>query len=79
MTRFDMTAQHFPTPPAIQAHDVLGADRLPDRDCWVSLWLRLGCCPDRQQRLIDRVDERRYVGWRDLVLADVSADDLSDQ
>ena len=41
------------------------------------LWLR--SFPGCEQGQIHRVDERRYVSGRDLVLLDVAANDLSDQ
>jgi hypothetical protein len=71
--------QHFAPPTAFKAHDIVGANRLADRDSRAAFWLWFGSFPDCKQRLIHRVDERRYVSERDLVLLDVAADDLSNQ
>jgi hypothetical protein len=59
--------QHLGAASALQAHDIIGPHRLPDRHCRGSLWFQFASFPGGEQRSIDRVDERRNVGWRDLI------------
>ena len=75
----DMPPKHLPTPAAVQTHEVLGTNRLPDGNSGGAIlpWLRRfpGCCRGQ----VNGVDQRRNVGWCDLVILDVAADDFSDQ
>jgi hypothetical protein len=72
-------AQHLGPLSAFQTDNVVWADRLPDRNSRGAILLRLRSFPGCEKGSVNNVNERRYVGWRDLVLLDVTADDFSDQ
>lgn len=71
--------QHLGPASAFKADDIVWTNRLPDRDSRGAILLWLRSFPGCEQGLVHGVDERRYVGWRDLVLLDVAANDLGDQ
>jgi hypothetical protein len=73
-----MPTQHMPPPTAFEANNIVASNRSPDRHRW-GRRLRFERFPQRQQRLIDRVDERRHVRWWKVVFLDVTAYDLGNQ
>src|SRR5215471_5735838 len=74
-----MPTQHLGPPPAFKADNVIEAKRLADGDRWGAFWLGFGSFPGCKQGLVHGVDERWDVGWCNLVVRDVAADDLSNQ
>jgi hypothetical protein len=60
--RLDVPTQRMPLPAAIEANNIVARNRTADGYRW-GRRLRFRRLPQRQQRLIDRVDERRHVGW----------------
>jgi hypothetical protein len=57
----DMPTQNLPLPAAFEANDIVARNRSPDLHRWIAR-LRFRRFPQRQQGLIDNVDERRHVG-----------------
>jgi hypothetical protein len=74
----DMPTQNLPLPAAFEANDIVARNRSPDLHRWIAR-LRFRRFPQRQQGLIDNVDERRHVGGGKLAFPDVTSDDLGDQ
>jgi hypothetical protein len=72
----DVATQRIPSPTASEANDIVVRHRSADRHCW---GLRFGWLPQRQQGLIDSVDERRHFRRGKRVPSDVTADELCDQ
>jgi hypothetical protein len=73
-----MPTQNTPSPAAFKTNNIVAGHRSADRNYW-DRRLRFRRFPKRQQRLMNSVDERRYVlGWKPVFL-DVTADDLGDQ
>jgi len=68
----------MPLPAAFEANNIVARNRSPYWHRW-GRWLRFRRQPQRQQRSIDRVNERRYFLWWKAVFLDVTADDLGDQ
>src|SRR5262249_27798168 len=73
-----MPPKHLPPGCAFEADDILRANGLPDQNSRVLGWW-FWVFPERHQRLVDGVDDRRNVSQCDLVLLDVLADDLNHQ
>src|SRR5437762_12266534 len=66
---------HHPRPcPALQAHNVARADRLPDGDGRRDRWCWLSDAPERNQRFVHCADDYRQVSRRDMILFYVAAE-----
>jgi hypothetical protein len=72
-----MAADHFPSPPAFYANDVIALNGSPDRHCWSSF--DDGFCSrlaDVGERLMNRRNQGVDLLGRHLVASQIGADDL---
>jgi hypothetical protein len=75
MHRPDVPTQNTPSPATFEANNVVAGHRSADRNCW-DRRLRFRRFAQRQQGLIDSVDERRHFVWWKPVLPEVTTVDL---
>jgi hypothetical protein len=74
-----MPAQHSGAKPALEAHHILGAHRLPDRHRRMAR-LRHGCgaLPKASKGSVHLADQAHELAWFDLVMPHVAADNARD-